>query len=115
MRSTSRMRSLVPLAARGTPQTASRTPCHYKPRMVKSRFTNRPSDARLVSGIFFPQRIPLRIDGGSASPAVLEKKMVVAAYAPSYALGELMLRKVGGIELSGRGLNKTAVKIGTEM
>jgi hypothetical protein len=57
----------------------------------------------------------LRIDGGSASPAVLEKKMFAVAYAPSYSIGELVLRKIGGIELSGRGLNKTAVKIGLEM
>jgi hypothetical protein len=57
----------------------------------------------------------LRIDGGSASPAVLEKKMLAVAYAPSYSIGELVLRKIGGIELTGRGLNKTAVKIGLEM
>jgi hypothetical protein len=31
-----------------------------------------------VSGIFFPQRIALGIDGGAASPAVLEKKVLVA-------------------------------------
>ncbi len=68
-----------------------------------------------MSGIFFPQRVPLRIDGGSASPVVLEKKILAAAYAPSYSIGELMLRKIGGIDLSGRGLNKTAVKIGSEM
>jgi hypothetical protein len=57
----------------------------------------------------------LRIDGGSASPAVLEKKMLAVAYAPSYSIGELVLRKIGGIEFTGRGLNKTAVKIGLEM
>jgi hypothetical protein len=68
-----------------------------------------------VSGSFFPQRIPLRIDGGSASPAVLEKKVLAVAYAPSYSVGELMLRKIGGVEITGRGLNKTAVKIGSEM
>lgn len=68
-----------------------------------------------MSGIFFPQRIPLRIDGGSVSPAVLEKKVLAVAYAPSYSIGELVLRKIGGIEITGRGLNKTAVKIGTEM
>jgi hypothetical protein len=68
-----------------------------------------------VSGIFFPQRIPLRIDGGAVSPSVLEKKVLAVAYAPSYSIGELLLRKLGGIELSGRGLNKTAVKIGSEM
>jgi hypothetical protein len=42
----------------------------------------------------------------------LEKKVLAAAYAPSYSIGELMLRKIGGIQLTGRGLNKTAVKIG---
>ena len=68
-----------------------------------------------MSGIFFPQRIPLRIDGGTCSPAVLEKKLLATAYAPSYSIGEVVLRKIGGIELSGRGLNKTALKIGTEM
>ena len=68
-----------------------------------------------MSGIFFPQRIALRIDGGSVSPAVLEKKVLAVAYAPSYSIGELLLRKIGGIELTGRGLNKTAVKIGLEM
>ena len=41
--------------------------------------------------------------------------MLAVAYAPSYSIGELLLRKIGGIELSGRGLNKTAVKIGLEM
>lgn len=55
------------------------------------------------------------IDGGSASPAVLEKKVLAAAFAPSYANGEAVLRKIGGIDLTGRALNKTAVKIGTEM
>jgi hypothetical protein len=68
-----------------------------------------------VSGIFSPQRIPLRIDGGTSSPAVLEKKLLATAYAPSYSMGEVVLRKIGGIQLSGRGLNKTAIKIGAEM
>jgi hypothetical protein len=68
-----------------------------------------------VSGIFFPQRIPLKIDGSPASPAVLEKKVLAAAHAPSYTIGELLLNKLGGIDLTGRSLNKTALKIGTEM
>jgi len=57
----------------------------------------------------------LRIDGSPSSPAVLEKKVLAAAYAPSYTVGELMLRKIGNIPITSRGLNKTAVKIGTEM
>jgi hypothetical protein len=57
----------------------------------------------------------LRIDGGSASPAVLNKQVLAAAYAPSYSMGEIVLRRIGGIELTGRGLNQTAVRIGSEM
>jgi hypothetical protein len=56
-----------------------------------------------VGEIFFPQRIPLRIDGGSSSPAVLEKKVLATAFAPSYAMGELVLRKIGGIDRCGNG------------
>ncbi len=66
---------------------------------VRSRFTNRVAAARLAVEIFSPQRIPLRIDGGLASPAVLAKKVLAAAYAPSYAVGELLLRKIGGLDL----------------
>ncbi len=115
MRCTSRARSPVLPAARSTCRKRARTIWGYRPRTAKSNFASRPSAARHVSGIFFPQRIPLRIDGGSASPAVLEKKVLAVAYAPSYSIGELVLRKIGGIDLTGRGLNKTAVKIGSEM
>jgi len=41
--------------------------------------------------------------------------VVAAAHASSYSVGSLLMRVLGGIKLSGRGLNKTAVKIGTEM
>jgi len=41
--------------------------------------------------------------------------VLAVAYAPSYSMGELVLQKIGGIKLTGRGLNKTAVKIGSEM
>ena len=60
--------------------------------MAKSNFASQPSAARHVSGIFFPQRIPLRIDGGAVSPAVLEKKVLAVAYAPLYSIGELLLQ-----------------------
>src|SRR3989339_428586 len=115
MRRPSRARSLVLPVVRSSRRERARTIWDYRQRTAKSGFASRPSAARHVSGIFFPQRIPLRIDGGSSSPAVLEKKVLAVAYAPSYSIGELVLRKIGGIELTGRGLNKTAVKIGSEM
>jgi len=42
----------------------------------------------------------LRIDGGSASPAVLEKKVVAAAHASSYSIGSLLRRVLSGIKLT---------------
>jgi len=46
---------------------------------------------------------------------VLAKKVLVAAYTSSYEIGAIVLQKIGGIDLTGRGLNKTAVKVGAEM
>lgn len=40
---------------------------------------------------------------------------MAAAHAPSFSIGEILLRRIGDVEISGRGLNKTAVKIGGEM
>lgn len=41
--------------------------------------------------------------------------MLAAAHTPSFSVGEIVLRKIGDIQITGRGLNKTSVKIGTEM
>ena len=41
--------------------------------------------------------------------------MLAAAHTPSFSVGEIVLRKIGDIQITGRGLNKNAVKIGTEM
>jgi len=83
--------------------------------MATSRFTNQTATARPVDELFFPARITSRIDGGSGSPAVLEKKVLVAAHVPSFDKGSLLLEKIGDIQISGRGLNNNAVKIGSEM
>jgi hypothetical protein len=68
-----------------------------------------------VGEIFFPQRIPLKIDGGGSSPLVLEKKLIATAHAPSYGIGAKLLDKLSDIRISARGLNKTAARIGAEM
>ena len=70
-------------------------------------------DLRAV--FFFPQRIELKIDGGSYSPRVLEKAITASAHAPSYELGSKLLRVVGEIDIAGRQLNKLAVRIGAEL
>lgn len=41
--------------------------------------------------------------------------MLAAAHTSSYSTGALVLRKIGDIQITSRGLNKNAVKIGTEM
>jgi len=46
---------------------------------------------------------------------VLKKKVLAAAFAPSYTVGERVLREIGEIEITSRGLNKTAAKFGGEM
>ena len=66
-------------------------------------------------GIFFPQRIALRINGGSYSPQVLTKAIVAASYVPSYPIGSKLLDVVGGISISSRHLNNLTVKVGSEM
>ena len=66
-------------------------------------------------GLFFPQRIALRIDGGSYSPLVLAKAVVAAAYVPSYPIGAKLLDALGGISITGRHLNNLTAKVGSEM
>ncbi len=114
-RSTSLRKNLARLAVRSIREKRPITPYHCRPATVSSTWTNRSSDARHVSGIFFPQRIPLAIDGGTSSPAVLGKKVVAAAHVSSFSIGSLLLKKLGDVQITGRGLNKTATRIGTEM
>lgn len=68
-----------------------------------------------MDGIFFPARILLKLDGTGSGPTVLNKKAHVIALAPSYPIGEKLLGILADIHLTGRGLNKTAVKLGDEM
>ncbi len=51
----------------------------------------------------------------ASSPAVLGKKVVAAAHVSSFSIGSLLLKKLGDVQITGRGLNKTATRIGTEM
>jgi len=64
-----------------------------------------PSIARLVSGLFFPQRHSLKLDGCSYSPCVLEKVITVSAHVPSYQLGSKILEVVGEIQIAGNSIS----------
>jgi hypothetical protein len=68
-----------------------------------------------VTGIFFPQRIALKIDGKLYSPKVLEKALLCTARNPGYNLAAATLQDVGDISITGRHLRNIAVQIGGEL
>jgi hypothetical protein len=68
-----------------------------------------------VTGIFFPQRIALKIDGGSYSPKVLETAIFCAARDPAYKLAAETLKETAEIQIGARHLRNLAVKIGGEL
>ncbi len=76
---------------------------------------NRLATARFVTGIFFPQRIALKIDGRSYSPKVLETAMFCAARDPAYQLAAETLRETAEIHISARHLRNLAVQIVGEL
>ena len=80
-----------------------------------SHFGNQLSIARPVAGIFFPQRLPLKIDGRSYSPKVLEKAMFCTARDPAYNLAAATLEDVGDIRITGRHLRNLAAQVGGEL
>jgi hypothetical protein len=80
-----------------------------------SRLPNLCATARFATGIFFPQRSALQLDGRSYSPCVLEKAMLSAARHPAYQLAAATLQEVGDISISGRHLQNLSVQIGGEL
>ena len=80
-----------------------------------SRYANPSATARFVTGIFFPQRIALKIDGRSYSPKVLETAMFCAARDPAYKLAAETLQETAEIQISARHLRNLAVQIGGEL
>lgn len=86
-----------------------------RPPTVKCQSVKRLVTARFVTEIFFPQRIPLGIDGRSYSPSVLEKIMYCAGALPAYQLASQALAKVGEISITGRHIGNLADRIGEEL
>ena len=83
-----------------------------------SRYANPFAIARFATGIFFPQRIALKIDGRSYSPKVLETAMFCAARDPAYKLGAETLRETAEIQISSRHLRcsgRGSEELGTMM
>jgi hypothetical protein len=77
--------------------------------------TNRRLIARLVAGIFFPQRPVLKLNTHGYSPAVLNKIVQAAGQVKSHQLAAKILGVVGEISISGRHVNRLTEEIGTEL
>ncbi|MHB9081264.1 MAG: hypothetical protein ACYC3X_27645 [Pirellulaceae bacterium] len=106
----SKVRRLAPAVGPCVP--SQRIPTHA---MFKRRTVNPCAIARCATGIFFPQRIALKIDGRSYSPKVLETAMFCAARDPAYKLAAETLRETAEIQISARHLRNLAVQIGGEL
>lgn len=70
--------------------------------------------ARPVVGIFFPQRLPLRLDTHADTPRVLQKIMATVGEVKSHRVAAKVLSSVGDIPISSRHVNRLAEEIGTE-
>ena len=68
-----------------------------------------------MSGIFFPQRPLLKLDGRAYSPAVLERIVAVGGLAKSFEVAAKLLELIGEIEVSSRQINNLTVLVGEEL
>ena len=85
------------------------------PKAGPFSFTNRSVIARLVVGIFFPQRPVLKLDGHGYSPTIMHKILYTAAEVKSHNKAAKLLDVVGELSISGRHVNRLAEEIGLEM
>jgi hypothetical protein len=76
---------------------------------------SRCATARPAVGIFFPQRLLLKLDTHGYSPAVLHKLVGTAGEVKSHKVAAKVVKLVGGIDISGRHINRLTEEIGTEM
>ena len=77
--------------------------------------SNRRHIARLVAGIFFPQRPLLKLGTHGYSPSALNKIVQAAGEVKSHAVAARVLGVVGEITISGRHVNRLTEEIGAEL
>lgn len=83
--------------------------------MAPPIYPNLSFDAFIVSVLFFPQRITLRLDGSDYSPAVLERIVAVGGTLGSFSVAAKMFRLLTDLVVSSRTINEKTIDIGTEM
>jgi hypothetical protein len=76
---------------------------------------NRSATARLVAGIFFPQRPLLKLDVHGYSPAILHKIVGVTGEVKSHKVAAKVLKLAAKLSISSRHVNRLTEEIGKEM
>jgi hypothetical protein len=85
------------------------------PAAGSCNYANRSVTARLVVGIFFPQRPVLKLDGHGYSPTTLYRIAYAAAEVKSHNKAAKILEVLGVVPISGRQVNRLAEEFGLEM
>lgn len=80
-----------------------------------SNTTNRSATARLVAGIFSPQRPLLKVDSHGYSAAILHVIVGVAAEVKSHRVAAKVLQLASKLSISSRHVNRLTEEIGKEM
>jgi hypothetical protein len=80
-----------------------------------SNTASRCATARPAVGIFFPQRLLLKLDTHAYSPGLLHKIIGTAGQVKSHKVAAAVVELVGDIHISGRHINRLTEEIGTEM
>jgi hypothetical protein len=82
--------------------------------MVRSITMNRCAIARLVVGIFFPQRPLLKMNTHAYTPGVLWQIVAANGQVKSHEVAAKVLRSLAGIDITGRQVNILSAEVGAE-
>lgn len=76
---------------------------------------NRSVSVRTVGSLFFPQREVLQIERETFSPGVIQKVVLAAVEAKSFARAEVVMRVIGEVGISGRHIGRLAREHGERL
>ena len=85
------------------------------PKEESFHCASRSVTARLVVGIFFPQRPVLKLDDHGYSPTMLHHILYATAEVKSHHKAAKLLDVLDDLSISGRHVNRLAEEIGLEM
>ena len=71
--------------------------------------------ARIVGGIFFPQREALGLDARELTPALAQRIVYAASESRSFSRATIVLKQVGGNEVSAKTIERVTLTVGKEL